>query len=241
MDLIIGFLSFLSGYLIGAISFSRIVTRIVDPNVDLNNLYIPVAGTDEKYHMTAMGGTAAGMALGRKVGCTVGFLDILKAIVPTLLVRFLIPEQPYYLITGLATVIGHNWPVYYGFKGGRGISAVYGAMLVVDWLGAILTAMLGMVFGMAIVRDLVVAYLAGMWFMIPWMFIRNWGWPYIAFALALNVVFMLAMIPEIRQIIEMRRRIGGKGDMASMMRTNPMGQMMLEWGEKLGLMKNKGS
>ncbi len=37
----------------------------------------------------------------------------------------------------MAGMIGHDWPVFNGFKGGRGVSSVYGALLVIDWIGAL--------------------------------------------------------------------------------------------------------
>ena len=33
----------------------------------------------------------------------------------------------------MAAVIGHSWPVYIGFRGGRGISTAFGAILVISW------------------------------------------------------------------------------------------------------------
>jgi glycerol-3-phosphate acyltransferase PlsY len=241
MDIGISIAVFLAGYLPGSISFARIISRMVDPNADLDHLVIPVEGTEDSIRMTAMGGVAAGMALGRKVGCTVGLLDMLKAFLPVLLVHLWLPDQPYFLITAIAAVIGHNWPVFYRFRGGRGISAVYGGLFAVDWLGAILVPNLGLLFGMAVLKDFAVAYLAGLWLMIPWFVVRGWGWAYVIYALILNVLFTVAMIPEIRQIIDLRRKLGRKGDLSSMMNTNPMGQMMLEWGEKLKLTRRRSS
>jgi len=46
------------------------------------------------------------------------------------------------LIGGICAIAGHNWPAAFGFKGGRGIAASFGAILVVDWpLALVLLAM----------------------------------------------------------------------------------------------------
>ncbi|MBR1743637.1 MAG: glycerol-3-phosphate 1-O-acyltransferase PlsY [Lachnospiraceae bacterium] len=59
--------------------------------------------------------------------------DVAKAIVPILLIRFLFPTEPvWYLLglyCGLGAVLGHNFPFYLGFKGGKGI-AVTAAVIV---------------------------------------------------------------------------------------------------------------
>ena len=66
--------------------------------------------------------------------------------------------------------VGHNWPIYYRFKGGRGISPIMGGMLVVDWLGVVITNLLGLLSDLVIKSTLVSS---GIWLilMIPWI----WG------------------------------------------------------------------
>ena len=81
----------------------------------------------------------------------IGWLDILKGFLPTLVVKLLFPDQFYFLLAGLAAVVGHNWPIYHRFKGGTGMSTAYGALLVTDWLGAIICSVSGLLFGFAIV------------------------------------------------------------------------------------------
>lgn len=231
------FLAALAGYLAGAISFSRMITRLVDPKADLTSVEIPVEGLDETYKMTAMGASTAGMLLGRRVGCLIGLLDMLKVTIPTLVIRWLYPDQPYFLVTALAGMLGHIWPVYYRFKGGRGISAVYGGLFAIDWLGAIATSGLGMALGMVVFRDLLVSYLSGLWLLIPWMWFRTHNGYYLAYALLANLIFLLGMLPELRQIMRLRRKRGGKGSMMSMMEHTPMGQSMLDIARRLKLMK----
>jgi glycerol-3-phosphate acyltransferase PlsY len=162
---------------------------------------------------------------------------MLKAFIPVLVFRLLYPDQLYYLGTSLAAMAGHNWPIYFGFKGGRGISAAYGGLFAVDWLGAIVSSSLGMFLGMVVFRDLVISYLGGLGLVIPWMALAVRRWEFVLYAFLLNVLFTLAMIPEIREIIRMRRMRGDKGSLESMMNMTPMGKMMMDIGRKLRLMK----
>lgn len=66
----------------------------------------------------------------------VGILDIAKAAVPTYLALLWNFGQGAAAVAGMAAVIGHNWPIYLGFKGGRGLSPFLGVLLVLfPWGG----------------------------------------------------------------------------------------------------------
>jgi glycerol-3-phosphate acyltransferase PlsY len=145
---------------------------------------------------------------------------------PTLVFRLVYPEQPYFLIAAAAGMVGHNWPIYYRFKGGGGMSSIYGGLLVVDWLGAIVCSTAGMIFGFFVVRDILVAYLAGAWFVIPWLWLRTHDPAYVIYAVAINILFILAMLPSIRHQMKSRRE--GKTDMTAGLESFPMGQGMLK-------------
>ena len=239
MDLVTALISFAAGYLLGGISFTRLVSRLVNADASITDVEIPLEGMDDTYKMEAMGASTAAMVHGPKVGCTIGLLDMLKVFIPTLVFRLLYPEQPYMLICATAGVIGHDWPIYHKFKGGRGISAVYGGLFAVDWLSGIIASSLGMIFGMAILKDFMYAYFAGLWFLIPVIWILSGDPLYILYAFVLNLLFTLAMIPDIKQIIRIRKKRGGKGSMDHMMDMVPMGRSMKKLGEKLHLSRKE--
>lgn len=73
------------------------------------------------------------VAYGKKFGLAVAVIDIVKAIVALYFVRLLImPEGmiwDYLYITGLFVIIGHNYPFYMGFKGGKGTASLIGLLL----------------------------------------------------------------------------------------------------------------
>ena len=219
----------IAGYLFGSISFSRIIHRIVAPDEKLTETEVPVEGTELKYKVTTFGATAVSMKHGPKVGCSIGFADILKVVIPVLFFRLMFPEDPYMYIAAAAGMIGHNWPVYYKFKGGRGISAYYGGLFVIDWLGGIVTMTAGMVFGFFIVRDFFVAYMAGLWFLIPWAWFMTHRYDYLAYAILVNIIYIVAMLPDLKQYIKIRKTT--KVTTKMVLELSPMGRGMLKISE----------
>jgi len=146
------------------------------------------------------GRNTVGMRLGPRAGCIVGFLDIFKTFLPTLVFFLLYPNQPYFLIAALAGFIGHCWPVFYRFKGGRGISPFYGGLFAFDPLGAIVVAFTSLFIGMVILKELLVAYAGGVILVLFWFFLTKNSNPlfpyYIAYAVLIDILFIVAMIPR---------------------------------------------
>ena len=193
----------LLGYLIGSISFARLVGRRVVPDADLTstNLELPGGATIDYGGVSA---TSIGARTGPKWGIVVGVGDMAKAFVPTLAVRLLWPDESYHLITAVAVMFGHNYPIYYRFKGGRGQSPLYGGLLAVDWIALPATTALGVVVGLFVMRDMLIAYSLGQWLLIPW-FAWRAGPPEVAYAVAINLLYTIAMIPELRSYLAKRR------------------------------------
>jgi glycerol-3-phosphate acyltransferase PlsY len=225
------------GYLLGSISFARIIVKLVAPGEEITGVELDVPGTDEKVTLSAVSGTTVSMKLGAKYGGLTAILDILKVMIPTLVFRFAFPGTPYFLITAAMGLIGHNWPLYHRFKGGRGLSAIYGGLLAVDWLGSLLMSFVGMFLGLVVLRDVVVSYMAGTWLMIPWLWIRTRDPAYVAYAVFVNVVYGVAMIPEIRVMMDRKRR-GEKVDFSGAMEAMPMLRMIKKMANRVGLMKD---
>lgn len=73
--------------------------------------------------------------LGKKAGIATYLLDTFKAVIAGILIHFLIvphtsvPEMLLFLYCGLGVVVGHNFPFYLGFKGGKGIAASSGVVI----------------------------------------------------------------------------------------------------------------
>jgi glycerol-3-phosphate acyltransferase PlsY len=238
MNLMIALLAAAVGYLCGSISFARLVGKLTAPQEDVTGWEIDVPGSGETFQVQAVSATTVSMKIGPRFGCMTSILDMLKVTIPALAFKYLYPETPYFLILATMGMIGHVWPVYHRFKGGRGLSPLYGGMLVFDWLGIFVTALSGMLCGLLVLRDVLAAYMAGLWFLIPWLWFRTHDVWYLAFGVAVNIVFILAMLPELKQYIEIRRERKDI-DLSEMMQHPDMGRGMLKLAKRLGLMKDK--
>ena len=74
---------------------------------------------------------------GYKLAGLVLFLDLLKGISAVLLARYLMGDPTAEVAAGLAALVGHNWPVFLGFRGGRGIAPGLGGLAVMSPLAAV--------------------------------------------------------------------------------------------------------
>jgi glycerol-3-phosphate acyltransferase PlsY len=223
MNILLVLLAALVGYLAGSLSFTRVVSRIVAPDKDLDNVDLVVPGTDESFKVRHVGATTASIVLGPKVGCTVGILDMLKTFVPTLLFDLAYPGQPYFLITAVFGMVGHNWSIFNHFKGGRGISAAYGSLIVIDWVTAVLSGIGGTLIGL-LAKDFFVTYLAGLLLVIPLLWLRTYDLAHLAFAILANVLFLVTLLPDLKQYLRLRR--SGLVDADLALQATPMGRGM---------------
>ena len=76
-----------------------------------------------------MGARNAFYELGAKTGVAVLFIDATKGALAVIIAQVANIPQVAILFTGAAAVVGHNWPVFIGFSGGRGESTTIGVLL----------------------------------------------------------------------------------------------------------------
>ncbi|RUM88103.1 MAG: acyl-phosphate glycerol 3-phosphate acyltransferase [Thermodesulfatator sp.] len=112
-----GFLFVLGAYLLGSIPFALVVARPlgVDPRR---------AGSGNP------GATNVARLLGKKWGALVLVLDLGKALLPTALARAWLSDPWWVAATGLSAFLGHLFPLWLGFKGGKGVASAAGVLLV---------------------------------------------------------------------------------------------------------------
>ena len=105
----------IAAYLIGSINNAIIICKF--KNVDIKSVGSGNAGA-----------TNTVRALGKKYGIAVFFLDFLKGVISVLVGNFF--QVGFYC--AIASVIGHVFPIYFGFKGGKGVSTAFGALALCD-------------------------------------------------------------------------------------------------------------
>jgi len=124
---------------------------------------------------------------------------MLKAFIPVLVLRLIWPDESYYLVAAVAVLVGHNYPIYYRFKGGRGQASLYGGLFAIDPIAVLVTTPLGMLLGLAL-KEMLIAYVGGQLLLIPW-FILFGDAPEVVYAIVINVLFTIATIPEIKEYV----------------------------------------
>jgi glycerol-3-phosphate acyltransferase PlsY len=119
----------IAAYLIGSLSFAVIVSRAMGLN-------------DPRSYGSGNPGATNVLRSGNKTAAILTLLlDALKGYVPVLLVvlfgaRFGLREGTVALV-GLAAFVGHLWPVFFRFQGGKGVATAAGVLLAFNpWLGA---------------------------------------------------------------------------------------------------------
>ncbi len=73
------------------------------------------------------------VVFGRKIGILIGIIDILKAVIAVFIVKALFHSSNYLYITGLMVILGHNFPFYMNFQGGKGTASLFGFMIAIDY------------------------------------------------------------------------------------------------------------
>jgi glycerol-3-phosphate acyltransferase PlsY len=205
MEPLTAFVAGAVGYLLGSISFARIIAHWVAPSTDITKWIDQIPGSDLVYEDDAVSATLVNLHIGARYGCLTSILDMLKAVVPMLAFRFWAPEQPYFLIVPAMALVGHDWPLYHRFKGGRGESVIYGSMLIIDPLGAVVCNIGAVILGVLLGQVHLVRW-GGMALLIPWLWFRTGDWAYLAYIVFANAMFWLSMRRDVKQYYELHKR-----------------------------------
>ncbi len=162
------------GYLLGAIPFGIVITRALG----LGDLRQIGSGNIGATNVLRTGNKGAALAT--------LLLDSGKGAIAVLLARWLGGEEAA-LIAGAAAFLGHCFPVWLGFKGGKGVATFLGTLIALDWRVGLSACAIWLVMALLLrissLSALVAAALAP--------FIALWldGWP-----LALTTAFMAVLI-----------------------------------------------
>jgi acyl phosphate:glycerol-3-phosphate acyltransferase len=192
-------------YLLGAISFVRVISHFVAPQKGLQDYEVRIASTGETRRVDAMGASSISSILGERFGLLMTVLDFLKVTATVMAFKLFYSGEYYYLFAAVAAMAGHIWPVYYRFRGNPVLTATLGGLLVVDWLGAVICPVIGTLVGVLLLREISAGVLVWCLMLIPWMWLRTHNLVFVGYAVAVNVLFLLAAVPKIRLIVSERR------------------------------------
>ena len=107
------------GYLLGSVPFGLLLGKLCGVDV-------------RKYGSGKTGATNVFRVLGAKAGIPALIADVGKGVTPVLIARFTLGPGGE-VAAALAAVVGHNWPVYLRFRGGRGAATSLGGLAAMSW------------------------------------------------------------------------------------------------------------
>ena len=192
MNIIQGSTALLIGYLFGCFQTSYFISKMVSQK-DIREIGAGNAGAS---NVTS--------ELGCKYGILTGFADVLKAYIPTQIVLYIFPGayQPLDLIAlaGTGAVLGHIYPFFLDFRGGKGVACYIGMLLAIDWqIGVIVIICLVL---LTIITDYVAVGSISLYIIIPILaYYSNYSDVVIGCAVVLFVVGMIKHWINVQRIL----------------------------------------
>lgn len=124
MEALLGPAVVLAAYLLGSISFAVVVSRAMGL-------------ADPRSYGSGNPGATNVLRTGRRGAALLTLLgDSLKGVFAVLAARWLGVAESMVVFAGLAAFVGHVFPVFHAFKGGKGVATAAGVLLALDpWLG----------------------------------------------------------------------------------------------------------
>lgn len=111
----------LIGYILGTVNYAYIIGKI-------KGFDIRTKGS------TNAGASNATITMGWRIGVIVGLCDILKAFISVIIAKAIFPELEFAgVIAGVSCILGHMFPFYLKFRGGKGFASYLGMILALDW------------------------------------------------------------------------------------------------------------
>ena len=111
------------GYLLGSIPFALVIGKVFYKK-DIRN-----------YGSGNLGGSNAGRVLGKKAGLSVMTLDILKVTFAIFLASFFVNREIAMVAAGVSAAMGHCFPIFAKFKGGKAVATMYGFLFGMALIG----------------------------------------------------------------------------------------------------------
>ena len=172
------FLSAIAGYLVGSISSAVIVSRLMG---------LP----DPRQEGSGNPGATNVLRLGGKLAAALTLIgDILKGAIPVLIAASLTAEPMAIALAGAGSFFGHLFPVFFGFKGGKGVATALGVFLAINPFIALSLALtwltIAIIFRFSSLAAIISSASAPLW---AWWFDSSDVYIVLAFALAIILVW----------------------------------------------------
>lgn len=120
MEIILPILLIILNYFAGSISSAILIAKWVK-KVDIRKIGHKKAG-----------GSNVMQFIGIQWGILVGAFDILKGVPVLILAKYLNVEEIWLPFIAIASVCGHNWPIWFNFSGGRGFATIVGTIIYIN-------------------------------------------------------------------------------------------------------------
>jgi len=193
-------IALVAAYLLGSIPFAYLAGRL--HGVDLRSV-----GSGN------LGATNVFRTLGRTVGVVVMVLDIAKGAAAVLLAQWLVGGSWWPIAAGALAILGHVFPVWTGFKGGKGVATGAGALIGLVPLASaaliVLWVLLVLITRYVSVASIVCALAAA-----PLAWVFGAPWSYVAFIALAGLFVIVKHAENIKRLLagtENRIHLGGKG------------------------------
>ena len=174
-------------YLLGAIPFGYLIGKR--------------KGIDIRQHGSGNIGTSnVKRILGKKAAAMTLLGDGLKGLIPVVMARALHLDGWWLVAVALAAIIGHNWPVYLKFKGGKGVTTTYGSFLGIALLPALLTILIWVIVSKTTKKASIAALSSSVCAPIL-AFTFGGSLPIVAFALITMALMYLRHIENIKRLL----------------------------------------
>ena len=163
------------------------------------------SGLDVRDHGSgSMGTTNVLRIAGPAAGAAVFILDVAKGGVAVVVARSLGADEAGEIAAGLAAVVGHSWPVFAHFRGGKSVATAFGGLLVLSPVGSV-TAVVGGLSALAASRRMSVGSLtatsaATVGAGAEWAAGRSDGAPF-AYAVAVTALIFVRHAPNLRRLM----------------------------------------
>jgi glycerol-3-phosphate acyltransferase PlsY len=183
-----GILSIIIGYLLGSIPTAYIVSR-VRKGIDIRNV-----GSGN------MGGANVMREIGTHEGVFVGLFDIAKGAGAILISQALNVSELWVFGAGFAALVGHSFPVFAGFRGGRGSATIIGIFLVLA-PKAMLVTLVVVAIPFFTTRKFMAALFIGFGLLPLFIWLLEGSLMLVRYALVIDLFMLVRNLPDLRRLL----------------------------------------